>query len=291
VIQFERRNDITCNEEELSVVMDVFNRTQSTELAEITIYKSHIDESIPDNIFSSKKTGKITFDCLNYPFIKIDKDAFDSSRQYLTVMELYRYIWAESDLNFIEGFIKMTSLYIDSFHGMERAFPTFPANLPAINNIKLIHCVGWNSLVNAPPPVVGATNFARLDVTKSVDMNDDVMNLVLEWANQSFNSTLKSLYINFNNLTRIPFQIQFFGKLDTLDMRNNLFSIIPAGSLKFTTNDLTLIDLSNCGVQVIEPNAFEGKKNLWVFKCKSKYKSRNDYFLFQQEYLKQRILI
>lgn len=170
-------------------------------------------------------------------------------------------ILEDSDFSFIEGFIKMTSLYIDNFHRMGRLFPTFPTNLPAINNIKLMQCFGWNSLMNAPPPIVGATNFVRLDVAKSVDMNDDVMNVVMEWAIQSFNSTLKNLYIYSNNLTRIPSQIQYFGKLDTLDIKSNFFSSIPVGSLqvKFSTNDLTLIDLSNCGVQEIEPNAFGGK--------------------------------
>jgi len=145
-----------------------------------------------------------------------------------------------------------------NFNEMGKIFSTFPTNLPAINNIKLIQCFGWNTLMNAPSPVVDARNFIRLDVINSVDMNDEVMNVVMGWAVQSFNSTLKNLYIQSNNLTRIPSGIEFFGKLDTLDIRNNFSPHILAGSLKITSTNLASIDLSNSGIQDIEPNAFEG---------------------------------
>jgi len=155
----------------------------------------------------------------------------------------------------------MTSLIIENFEEMGRLFSTFPTNLPTINNIKLLQCFGWDTLMIAPSPIIGAKNFIRLDVANSVDMTDDIMNVVIEWAVQSFNSTLKGLYIHSNNLTRIPSQIEFFGKITSLDMKNNFFPRIPAGSFKFTSNDLSLIGISKCGVQDIEPNAFEGNNH------------------------------
>ena len=84
---------------------------------------------------------------------------------------------------------------MDYFDEMGRLFPTFPASFPEIRNFKFTRCIGWDTLRNAPSPVVGSKKLKRLDIVQSGDMNDDVMNLVMEWAVQSFNSTLDSLYI------------------------------------------------------------------------------------------------
>lgn len=107
-----------------------------------------------------------------------------------------------------------------------------------------------------PSPVVGATKRVRLDIVQSIDMNDDVMDVVMDWAVQSF--AVSSLYLYSNNLKIIPHQLEFFGQIATLDISNNSFRRIPASSLKFTSNVLELIDISGCGVEEIEAGAFEG---------------------------------
>jgi len=59
-------------------------------------------------------------------------------------------------------------------------------------------------------------------------------------------------------LTRIPAQKEFFDEMDVFDISNNLFPIIPAGSLKFNSDFMSIIDVSNCGVGHIELEAFVG---------------------------------
>ncbi len=140
---------------------------------------------------------------------------------------------------------------------MGKLFSTFPSNLPSVVNLKFVNCFGWNTLTSAPSPVVGSTKLVRLDIVQSGDMNDDVMDVVMDWAVQSF--AVKSLYIHSNNLKRIPNQMEFFGQITTLDISNNEFRRIPARSLKFTSDVLGLINLSNCGIEGIEASAFEGK--------------------------------
>ncbi len=46
--------------------------------------------------------------------------------------------------------------------------------------------------------------------------------------------------------------------MDVFDISNNLFPIIPAGSLKFNSDFMSIIDVSNCGVGHIELEAFVG---------------------------------
>lgn len=254
-----------CSVIEVPTVIDVFKRTQTIELAEFKYFKNINDNFIPDNFISNKTVGKLNLNCGDSLTTKIDKDSFNSTRPVTTVVELHTCLLKDSDLSFIEGFIKMTSLLIENFQEMGKLFSTFPTNLPTTNNIKFLQCAGWNTLMNTPSPVVDARKFIRLDVVKSIDMSDDAMNVVMEWAVQSFNSTLESLYIYSNNLTRIPSQIEFFGRIENLDMKNNLFPRILSGSLKLTSNSVGFIGLSNCGVQQIESNAFEGRKKTLNF--------------------------
>ncbi len=250
---------ISCIEKEVSDIMDVFNRTPTKQLQEIYMEKNVKDYFFPDSLISDKQTNHLIFYCLHSD-TKIAKDAFNSTRQYTTEVALYNCPLHEPGLSFIDGFTKLKNLNINNFYEMGRVFSTFPINLPSISYLKLIQCIGWNSLVNAPSPIIGAKNFTRLDITQSGDMDDGIMNVVMVWAVASFNSSIKSLYISSNNLTRIPPQIEFFEQMKTLDISSNFFPLIQSGSLKFKSGALSLIDLSSCGVKEIEPNAFQGKK-------------------------------
>ena len=154
--------------------MDVFNRTKTKEISEIYIYKKVYDQLIPDNKIADKTARRFVLYCSYVPGEKIEKNAFNSTRHITTIVELENFfLQGDSDLSFIEGFTNMASLSIYHFLDMGKRFETFPTNLPTINNIKLIECY-------APLPIVGDNNFDRLDVVMSVDMTDDVMDVVME---------------------------------------------------------------------------------------------------------------
>ena len=251
-------NFITCREVGKSEVMDVFNRTHTIELAEIIFSMKGEYEFIPDYWISDKKSGKLHFLC-NIDVISnktMARDAFYATRQYTALFDLSDCLFQDSDLSFVDGFIQLSSLYLNRIHEIGKLFSTFPTNLPSVVNLKFVNCFGWNTLTSAPSPIVGSTKLVRLDIVQSPDMNDDVMNVVMDWAVQSF--FVKSLYIYSNNLKRIPNQLEFFGQIATFDISNNYFHRIPSRSLKFTSDVLELIDLSNCGVEEIEADAFEG---------------------------------
>ena len=235
--------------------MDVFNRTNTIELTEINIKLKEAYGLIPENWISDKKSTLLQLTCGSV--IKIARDAFFASRKFTTKFELSNCLLEDSDLSFVDGFTQLSYLYFNQIQEIGILFPTFPTNLPSIVNLKFVNCFGWNRLTNAPSPIVGATGLVRLDIAESTDMNDDVMNVLMDWAVQTF--AVKSLYLYTNNLRRIPSQLEFFYQITTLDISNNNFSRIPARSLKFTSNVLELIGISNCGVVEIEAGAFEGK--------------------------------
>jgi len=220
-------------------------------------------EFIPDNWISNKKSGRIYFFCGSVNRKTIAIDVFHATQNYTSMFELSNCLLQDSDLSFINGFTQLSSLKISQIPEIGRLFSTFPTNLPSVVSLKFLNCFGWNTLTSAPSPIVGSTKLVRLDIIQSSDMNDDVMDVVMNWAVQSF--AVNSLYIYSNNLKRIPNQLEFFGQMATLDISYNYFHRIPSRSLKFTSDILESIDLSNCGVQEIEAGAFEGIIRNWHF--------------------------
>jgi len=255
-------NYVSCLNKTVLQIMDVFNRTHTKDVTEVRISFAETakDNIIPDNFLADKTTSHIYIDCVA-SIEKITKDSFNLSRPITERIELKNCnLIDDSDLSFFDGFIALGFLSLEKFSEMGKLFATFPSHLPLISALKFVQCSGWKTLMNAPSPVVGNRNIQRLDVIQSKDMNDDVMNLVMEWAVQSFNSTLRYIYIHSNNLTEIPGQIEFFGQMEALDIKNNYFPLIRTHSLKYSSTILTSLDLSNCGIKDIEPKAFEGKK-------------------------------
>jgi len=186
-------NYVECDQRPVREVIAVFNRTQAIELAELSFAKNREDDVIPNNFISDKKAGELLLFCYDSDSstkTNIEKDAFNSTKQYTTILDLSFCRLRDSDLSFLDGFDKLSYLRIDAFDEMGRLFPTFPSNFPEIKNFKFTRCIGWDTLVNAPSHLVGSKKLKRLDIN---------------------------------------------------------------------SDDLDLVDLSNCGVEEIEPNAFEGE--------------------------------
>jgi hypothetical protein len=87
------------------------------------------------------------------------------------------------------------------------------------------------------------------------------MEIVMNWAALSFNSTLESLYLFSNNLTKIPRHIESFGRLSLLDLRGNFFTLILSRSLLLKAEEVFLVSLSDCNIIEIQPDAFQGTDN------------------------------
>lgn len=155
-------NSITCDNDKIPEIMDAFNRTHTIELGELRYFSTNA-LVIPDNMISDKKVGRLLLECKGSA-ISIERDAFNSTRQYTANFEIRRCL-ALYDLCFAEGFTKLSYL---NFYNVEmgKLFSTFPSNIPSINNLKIVNGFGWNNLMNlpSPSPVVGATNLDRLEI-------------------------------------------------------------------------------------------------------------------------------
>jgi len=262
-------DDILCKSEISSNVTtqdikEVFDRILSTifgklDLSDLTDPQKEI--WIPNNFISNKVFTEIDITCILYQnFIyKIAPNAFKSSSEYTTRVQITAcYLQPDFGLSFIEGFSKLTMLEIESAKDMGNVMSTFPIHLPSMINLKMTNCLGWNSMKTMPSAMEDARNVLTFYLTGSFDMNDNVMNMMMEWVAQSFNSTLESLFLYSNNLTKIPEKTEYLVRLKTFDIRNNSFPWIASHSLRFNTEKMKMI-ISGCGIQDIEQGAFQGK--------------------------------
>jgi len=163
-------------------------------------------------------------------------------------------------MSFLEGFSKVIIVTMDSTPSMGLVFPTFPIHLPKLATLDISNGIGWNWLTTSPQPLE-AEKLTKFYLTGSVDMTDDAMDIVMNWAVQSFNSTLERLSLFSNKLTRIPHQIQYFEKLSYLDLGDNYFGLISTKSLVMKADEVFLISLPNCNIYELQPDAFQGNSN------------------------------
>jgi len=59
--------------------------------------------------------------------------------------------------------------------------------------LSLDCCLGWNCMINMllVLPMVNAGELILLDIIRSVDLTDNAMDVVMEWAVASFHSSLR----------------------------------------------------------------------------------------------------
>jgi len=100
----------------------------------------------------------------------------------------------------------------------------------------------------------------ELRVTDNVMINDDTIDLLLNWMLQTTNkNSLIKFYIYNNGLKRIPSGLDRLSTLTYFRIDDNILEsgMVKKGELKFSDYTLAVV-LSNCGVHTIEAGAFQG---------------------------------
>ncbi len=222
----------------------------------MTYFPNAVDGGIPANFTAGKIIMQtIVIECLDHTFVKISDNAFDSTAPFTTIVQFKK--CNLENFNFLNNFSKITSLLIDSFPDLGNIFVTFPTYFPLLIVLTIRDCLGWNHLQNMPS-ILEAKQLKTFYLTGSVNMDDDATSLVMDWAAHSFGSSLTSLYLYNNNFTKIPSQIEFFSRLNYLDLEENLINIVPKYSLTLNSSELKFVSVSNCGINDIEPDGIQG---------------------------------
>jgi len=102
----------------------------------------------------------------------------------------------------------------------------------------------------------------ELRVIDNVMIDDDVIDVLLNWMLQTTNkNSLIKFYLYNNGLTKMPFGMSRLNALTFFRFDGNILEsgMVKKGELKFS--DYTrVVKLSNCGIHTIEADAFQGEK-------------------------------
>ncbi len=221
---------------------------------------THDEVGIPDYILGNTYVeSDIRVECSGDLLpLHISENAFYPAKKTSNGFALIGCNLSNSSMGFLEGFNVAKMIAIDTTSGLGHVFPSFPIRLPKLNALMFTGGIGWGTLMIGPKPLE-AELLTRFYVTGSVDMTDEAMDIIMNWAAMSFNSTLESLYLFSNKLTKIPRQIESFDRLGVVELRGNHFPIVLSNSLVMKAEEVFFVTLSDCNIYEIQPDAFQGR--------------------------------
>lgn len=100
---------------------------------------------------------------------------------------------------------------------------------------------------------------------KAYCLSGAILYFILNWLLISSSDTLQYCYVDGNALTRFPAKLSLFKNLEDVTLShqtdyNSGIPFLPNGSYASTAS-IKQLDLSDCGIELIEPGAFSGNFN------------------------------
>jgi len=252
--------NVECEKVPMKNIKEFFQRTHlvtDNQFRSIKLSLLNGDELIPANILGNKKTEKLVIeynDGSNH-VIKVDVNAFQSTKYYTNTLELKNIDSSQLDLGFLFGFNQLTVLRFHNFHHIQKSLPNLPL-LPKLTSLELYNVVGLND-ANIIFPTLSTGGLETFKFIKSGMHSDASVSRMLDWILLSSAKTLETLIIDSIGITEIPSQIPSFTALEYLDLGNNSISTIKNGALRFSV-PVSRLWLAANKIKSIEPGAFQG---------------------------------
>lgn len=249
---------LSCIDTSITDVVEVFDRVFFRELLYFKLLEfAPQEDGIPEYLIKNIYIPYLTIQCKEFNPLHIANNSFKYQKTFTISIELMGCNLSDITLGFLEGFVSLFSLTMDSIPNMGLIFPNFPIRLSDMVFLTINNCLGWDKLTSTPRSMYQGS-LKTLYLTYSEDMNDEAISIIMDWALHSFNTTLENIYIYGNNLTKIPHQLQLFSRLKYLDLKENSFSLITNHSLVFKEATIRLLLLSESKIEEIQPGAFQG---------------------------------
>jgi len=225
---------------------------------------------IPEDIFGIKRILDIWIRypdlVVNRPLsLQVDANAFRSTKSYTNKFTINMIDCSLLDLDFLSGFDELTELGLYNIYNIQHCLSNLPY-LPRLTKLSFKHCAGMNELYNFPALVNGLRDFRfqNDDITKFQStqiINDETVDRIMDWLLLSSTNTLEEISIIYmNQVTRVPQKIASFKALRKLWLYNNNISTIKSGAFSFSF-PVYVLDISDNGINEIEPGAFHGKRD------------------------------
>jgi len=252
-------NTVTCVKVSILDIKAFFQRTDlidNNPLRSINVTLLRGDEFIPADILGNKKTEKIIIQCDDDSSLKIDANAFQSTKNYTITLALVNFDTNQLDLEFLSGFNQLTELIFYKVRHIEKSLPVLPL-LPQLALLEFNNVTGLNdSKISFPILSTGGLKkFALLFSGENI--SDASVGRMMDWILLSSAKTLEKLQIVNVGITEIPTQIPSFTALEYLVLDKNSISSIKNGALSFS-GPVKVLRLWENKINSIEPGAFQG---------------------------------
>ena len=213
----DRGYEINCVNVTVDEIQSVFNRSDIRDHLQLKI-EGNVSY-LPTDLLAGKRVRQLIIRFYNSTLEPIDIDAFRSSQDYTTYIDLSTLEESDLDMSFLSNFTALEQL---SLTGKWTAFESIPA-LTSLNQLYTTS-PGYRDLLNA-------------------------LNL--------YEDSLKRLTITGVQIRAIPTEIKSLRQLISLDLSFNELGVLHKASIAVTSK-LSNLRLYNTGITSIQPGAFQG---------------------------------
>lgn len=208
-------------------------------------------------------TDKIDLRCSKTDYFSLQQltvhpDAFRSSRNYTRSLKIAKCNLKRLDFAFFNGFSQVEKLIIvDSVNVHQIDWRSFVPS-PRFYSLEIQRC-RLNAWKTFPRLNVGLENV----MLYSTDIGDATMDRTLNWLINTSSETLQDLSTPRGSVRHFPTKISLFKNLKSFQLYGQIIydigiSYLPYGSY-VNSGSLRALQLSQCGIEFLEPGAFSGK--------------------------------
>jgi Leucine-rich repeat (LRR) protein len=235
-------------------IQAAFSRTTALDIYSLVIILPAAGGTIPADLLAGKRalimdllgTSRDSFQLI------MDPAAIRSSSSYTKQLVISKCDLSLLNFDFLRGFTRLEELRLDTTSNVKPI-----ENLPPLTSLvglAIDNSQGFDDLINFP-----ARAFSSLDHLYFYNdgLSDQAVDIVLNaFVSSTSASTLTTLTLSKNQITRVPSQIVSLPNVINFALTNNNISIVNTGALSLTAPKK--IYLNNVSLDTIEPNAFQG---------------------------------
>ena len=251
--------------------MEIFQSTTAVGLYEIYLLNILPNDEefnnvfIPEDVFAYHwVTEEIEIghcsSCDGKRFLKIDPNAFRSSKNFTLSFLINDFDLKNLNFNFLENFIGLEYL---GFHNCTNVHLIDLPVLPNLFILSLNSCTGLNDWV-FPTPI--ANHFQKITFSNNAIDDEQIEQILNSFSAGPSEDNLISLDLSYNALTKIPTSLKLFQSLEEIFLHHQekpgfgvlLIFLSLRAPLSMGLHFLNVLDLSSSHITRITSNTFLG---------------------------------
>lgn len=250
---------ITCTEVPMRRVKAIFTNVTTTSFLRVLLTPATTDAIIPIDVLSTKQvTSMISIICPNINYrLNVNANALRNAGATVRAFEIRNCDLTGLDFAFLRGFSNVDSFYFDFTSNIQSSLISELPSLPKLTSLNVAYSYGLDNWTDFPVLSRGLTTVI---FNNNYELGDQGIANILNWLTNSSTSTLSTIWIRNNQITKIPelLNAASFPAVNDVMYDLNSIPVIKSGSVSFS-RPVQRLDINAARVETIEPGAFIGK--------------------------------